>query len=49
MELLQLGKIDGLAVEAEGPGEGGHDEADGDHAPAAVADRHLVDEERHRR
>ena len=39
---LQLGDIDALAIEAERPAEGRQQEADGDDAPAVVADRGFV-------
>ena len=40
---MQLGEIDALAVEAEGPAEGRNQEADGDDAPALIAERAFVD------
>ena len=46
MQPMQFGQIDALTVEAEAPAEGRHQKADRDDAPALVAGRGLIDDDR---
>ena len=43
MQPMQLGDINGLAIEAETPAEGRHQKADHDNAPAIVTGGGFVD------